>query len=738
MKPAPVILSLLIMIIFSGCNEQSLTTGNFNAGQFTIRISESSHKNPSFEILNKDDSSKILLRSVADMPLINAAVAVDSIRMVGTPQGSFEVNDKIITHYGRQTIESIDQQDSASVVITGKLISDMDSVEYVFTLKQISGKRLGFNISIDDKKNPQINRMFLNYASASDEHFYGFGEQLTYFDQKGKVIPIMVSEHGVGRGLPVVTQYMNLAEDHAGGNPYTTGIPAPQYITSKMNSLYLENKQYSEFDLRRNDRVTVKLFSGKMNGGIIYGRTPKEILKEYTLYSGRMRKLPDWVDNGAIVCLQGGTEKVKSNLQKLLDGGVPVAGVWIQDWSGVRYTNVGSQLWWEWKLDTALYPGYHEMVSELREKNIRVLTYINPFLSNAPGHDSQFNEALQNGYLVKQHDGSPYLIKNTNFSAGLIDLSNPHACEWIKFIIRKNLIEDAGSSGWMCDFGEALPFNSVLHDSAGPDYWHNHYPEKWAEVNRQAIEEAGKGNDIVFFNRSGFTQSPAYSTLFWLGDQLQTWDEYDGLKTAVVGILSAGMSGFSLFHGDVGGYNAFEISAAGLHKPVIARDKELEWRWEELGAFFSLFRSHEGLNPKISVQVYDDSQTIEHFAKMTKLYTALAFYRKKLVAEAAETGVPVMRHMFMEYPFDRNVYSLRYQFMYGSDLLVAPVLDKNVKMLSVYLPKGIWINLWTGEKLIVDAGRSVNVDAPIGKPPVFYKEGSAAGIQLVQNLNLIY
>ena len=145
----------------------------------------------------------------------------------------------------------------------------------------------------------------------------------------------------------------------------------------------------------------------------------------------------------------------------------------------------------------------------------------------------------------------------------------------------------------MADFGEALPFDSVLFDGARAATWHNHYTEKWAAINRQAINEAGRGNDIVFFNRSGYSQSPEYSTLFWLGDQLQTWDEYDGIKTAVVGMLSGGVSGFSLLHSDTGGYNAFALKLGNREVPVIARSKELLMRWEELSAFTCVLRTHE-------------------------------------------------------------------------------------------------------------------------------------------------
>jgi len=98
---------------------------------------------------------------------------------------------------------------------------------------------------------------------------------------------------------------------------------------------------------------------------------------------------------------------------------------------------------------------------------------------------------------VEHADGSPYLLKNSNFRAGLIDLSNPDTRTWIKNVIKTQMIGKAGASGWMNDFGEALPFDSKLHDGADPAVWHNRFPEEWARVAREAIEEAGRGDDIV-------------------------------------------------------------------------------------------------------------------------------------------------------------------------------------------------------------------------------------------------
>jgi alpha-glucosidase len=246
-----------------------------------------------------------------------------------------------------------------------------------------------------------------------------------------------------------------------------------------------------------------------------------------------------------------------------------------------------------------------------------------------------------------------------------LDLSNPATRTWIKGIIKTELIGKAGASGWMADFGEALPFDAKLHGDADPAVWHNRFTEEWAKVHREAIEEAGRGDDIVFFNRSGFTQSPKFSTLFWLGDQMETWDEYDGIKTAVVGLLSGGVSGFSLLHSDTGGYVTLSLNIAGHKIPVVARTDELLQRWMELGAFTSVFRTHEGLDTTIAAQFDSSAANTAHQARFARVYKGLASYRKRLVAEAAEHGYPVVRYLFLHYPDDPNTHALRYQFCSG-------------------------------------------------------------------------
>jgi alpha-glucosidase (family GH31 glycosyl hydrolase) len=509
-------------------------------------------------VVHATEPDRALFESVPGRGFLAAGVAETSIEENTTPASGFTLADVDLVRFDRQTVDEV-RVGEGTATLYGHLSGEQRTVGYAMTFSEPVPDHLRFEVVLTQPAGtPPCNRVFLHYRSAPDEHFFGFGQQLTYFDQKGRLLPVLVQEHGVGRGLPVVTQAVKLKYgSRTAGAWYTTEVSVPHYLTTQLRSLFLENTEYCVFDLRAADSAGIELFAAGMSGRILHGRSSLDLIESYTRYAGRMRPLPEWVHEGAIVAVQGGTNRAMAKLQALVAADVPVAAFWIQDWVGQRSTPAGSQLWWDWQLDQIHYPNWQQLLDALRnQRNARMLIYINPFLADQPGHDQLYREALQNGYLVTGADGQPILIPNAGFSAGLIDLSNDDARTWIKDIIKERLVDQAGASGWMADFGEALPFNAVLASGGSAGVWHNRYPEEWARVNRQAIEEAGRGSDAVFFSRSGYTRSPGISTLFWLGDQLQTWDKHDGMKSAITGSLSGGISGFSLVHSDTGGFDS--------------------------------------------------------------------------------------------------------------------------------------------------------------------------------------
>ena len=272
---------------------------------------------------------------------------------------------------------------------------------------------------------------------------------------------------------------------------------------------------------------------------------------------------------------------------------------------------------------------------------------------------------------------------------------------------------DIGIAGWMADFGEYLPTDVRLADGSDPMEAHNRWPVLWAQVNAMALGSRGKTGDALFFMRAGFSGVQAHCPLLWAGDQSVDFTRHDGIGTVLTAALSAGLVGNCYSHSDCGGYTS-------LHGNV--RTVELMRRWCEMAAFAPVMRSHEGNRPDDNLQYDSTPELLSCFARWSRVHAALAPYVRHLCDEAMATGLPAQRALFLHYPGDRALWTVQDAFLYGADLLVAPVIEEGAVQREVILPGDTpWRHVWSGEDYAPGAH---TIAAPLDQPPVFYRPDS--------------
>jgi alpha-glucosidase len=182
---------------------------------------------------------------------------------------------------------------------------------------------------------------------------------------------------------------------------YESYYVQPTYVSSRGYYLHADLHRYAEFDFREPGRII--LHTQEEPRFICEEKNSyEEISERLTDLLGRQKQLPDWVYDGAILAMQGGTETIEEKLNRALESGVKVCGIWSQDWCGCRRTGFGYQVMWNWQWDRELYPGLDRKIREWKEKGVHFLGYINPFLAL---EKDLYKEASAKGYCVKTRDG---------------------------------------------------------------------------------------------------------------------------------------------------------------------------------------------------------------------------------------------------------------------------------------------------------------------------------------------
>lgn len=639
-------------------------------------------------------NGRLLLSQTDNHPMLYVGCGQESVDMY---RGNFKIEDYVTERRSLQATAITEQADGTVI-------------EFGTDLQVHVALNGDCAVLSFQQKNPTINRLWFRVAAETDECCWGCGEQMSYFNLRGRHFPLWTSEPGVGRDKTTYVTWRSDVENKAGGDYYNTNFPQPTFVSSRHYYLHADTTAYADFDFRHSDFHELQFWEVPSSIRIEAADSFLELLRKESSFFGRQPELPDWIYNGLIIGVQGGNERSFGLLEKTLQHNIKVSGVWCQDWCGKRVTSFGKRLQWDWHFHPEMYPDLPAEIDKLHARGIKFLGYINPYLVEG---GELYRKGLEADVFARRSEGSVYLVDFGEFSCGVIDLTDPKAFNWFKDeVIKKHSLE-IGIDGWMADFGEYLPTDDiVLHSGTSPMIEHNHWPALWAKCNYDAVSESGKLGQVVYFMRAGFTGSQKYCTLLWAGDQSVDFSRHDGLCTVISAALSAGMSGCGLTHSDIGGYTSLFDNT---------RTKEVFLRWAEMAAFTPVMRTHEGNRPETNFQYYDDEDCMVRLARLVDIYTSLSPLLKELVKENADSGIPVQRPLFLHHEDDPRCYTEQFEYLLGEDVLVAPVWKADQTVWPVYLPDGEWIHLWTGKSY----GQGEHtVPAPLGNTPVFYRKDS--------------
>jgi alpha-glucosidase len=549
--------------------------------------------------------------------------------------------------------------------------------------------------------------------------FHGFGMQYNALNQRGEAFPLFVNEQGVGRdgsGLPNA------------GDKHTTYFPMPYYIDARGFGVLFDSSARLNVDLCKTDEDIAwfeVITGGAVRWRVFHGPTPLDVIRQLTDLVGRPTQPPAWAHN-LWLASQGGTDAVIDEANRLEAADIPASAFWVQDWTGVRPNfegGFGVQYLWAPKEqcngpDDVCYPNFARLVSDFHDRGYKFLVYVNPFIvdpasvteDDDPARFAErFDEMDLDGLLVKNESGETYSdpeVANIPQRSAHPDFSKTETSNYIRRTLA-GIVTTYGVDGWMADFGEYIPFDSVHADGSIADERRNTFPVDWHRVNREALELARPDGDWVSFARSGFTNVQRYAQIHWVGDQQTDWGELDGLPTAIPALLNLGLAGQPFVSLDIAGFSVGGEPSTELYQ-----------RWTELGAFAPIMRTHQGA-AKDEEWRWDNPSITPHFKQFTFVHCALKDDFMALAKEAAASGTPILRALMLEFPDDQETWNISDQFMIGEKFLVAPVVEQGATTRRMYFPEGTWFDVWSDTGESVQGPQWTTVDAPLFEPPVY-------------------
>ncbi len=469
--------------------------------------------------------------------------------------------------------------------------------------------------------------------------------------------------------------------------------------------IFFDNHHKTFFDMgySSDEYYSFGAADGELDYYFIYGETISEIITGYTSLTGRSPLPQMWtLGYHQSRWSYGSAKEVLELAQNFRKYDIPCDVIHLD----IDYMD-------DFKVftsDSAKFPDLEGLSDTLAKMGIKLVTIIDPGTKAQKGY-SLYEEGLEHDYFAKDKEGHVYHNVVWPGDSVFPDYTSCMVRKW--WGDQTTMLFSQGIRGIWNDMNEPASFQGPLPDDvvfSGDDMprfhkeVHNIYGHLMAKATYEGCKEHDKRRPFVI-TRACYSGSQKYSTA-WTGDNQSLWSH---LKMSIPQLLNLGMSGMPLVGTDIGGFGSNTTP-------------ELLSRWIEASCFAPLFRNHSAKYTRRQEPWQFNQQTLEINQKYIKLHYKFIPYLYDLCYEESQTGLPILRPLVMHYQDDKNTWECNDEYLVGEAILVAPVTEQGARARMVYLPRGTWVDYWTGDRII--GGQYILKDAPLDVCPMYIKAGS--------------
>ena len=529
-----------------------------------------------------------------------------------------------------------------------------------------------------------------------DEHYFGLGEKSNLLDKRGRSYTEWNTDP---------------AGFDAGYDPLYQSVPF--FIALRQGrayGLFFDNTFHSSFDfgVEEHDLYSFGAEGGEMNYYFFAGPTPKAVVSRLTELVGRSPLPPRW----AIGYIQSRASyypesTVRFIAENFRHRGIPCDAMFLD----IDYMDGYRIFTW----NKSYFPDPKRMMTDLRQQGIRIITIVDPYVKVDPNYWI-YQDGVKNGYLLKKADGTLFTGGGWPGESAFPDLASEKVRKWWGSLYKEQL--EQGVEGFLDDMNEPTIVDpgepprtfdlDLIHNAdQGPRTHaeiHNVYGMLETRANLEEMLQVRPNERPLIITRATYAGGQRYAAQ-WSGDDWGTWDH---LRLSMPMLSNMGISGLQFTGADIGGF-----------QPVPS--PELYTRWLQVGVLTPFCWTHSA-GPG-NLEPWGFGNRLEEINRNSiKLRYHLLPYIYTAFWQAAETGIPIMRPLMLEYPDDRSAVAQNDEYLFGDDLLVAPVTKDDETRRTVYLPRGVWYDLWTDHRYT--GATKVEADAPLDRIPLFVRGGA--------------